>query len=371
MSWGNPQNSAERAVQAALAPAAFAYGMGSFVRTLAYATGALSRTTLPAKVISIGNLSCGGTGKTPIAIDLAQRIASAGYRTAILSRGYKRRSSAAYVVVSDGKQLLASCEDAGDEPYLIAQSVPDAAVIVGADRVMTGWIAVEQFGAQVILLDDGFQHIRLKRDADVVLLDYNEDLERDRLLPAGRLREPPSALGRAASVVISKVPVGCESDRIERLTRKLRKYNAHADISYCQFKPKADAGLKGARTVAFCGIAKPQLFVESARHVGASVVNQIFFEDHHWYSQKDLEKIEAIAKKEKADFIVTTQKDLVRLPSDQKLQRPIIAIKQETVWLGDLPRAIAEILPQNASSETSPSQGKPFQTNPLAHSTAL
>jgi tetraacyldisaccharide 4'-kinase len=344
MSWENPENMLERAVYTGLLPASVFYGIGSYIRTAGYSFGALPRTKLSVPVLSVGNVSTGGTGKTPVTIDFARRLVAAGHKVAVLSRGYKRLSKAPHVVVSDGKQLLASCNDAGDEPYLIAQAVPQAVVIVGASRSHTGQIAIDEFGADIILLDDGFQHIKLKRDGDIVLIDYSDDLEHSALLPAGRLREPLSSLGRAASIVISKVPVGCNAEQISGITKTIRRYNKTADISFCQFKPGSVHNLRGQRVFAFCGIAKPKPFMDSLHQLGANVIKEQTFADHYWYTPDDLAQIDAQARKVKADFLVTTEKDLVRFSGNHQMQCPIVTIRQETHWLGDLPRALVQHL---------------------------
>jgi len=343
MSWDKPESLLERAVYNGLLPASVLYGIGSYIRTAGYSIGAFRRTKLPATVISVGNMSTGGTGKTPVTIDLARRLVAAGHKVAVLSRGYKRQSAAPHVVVSDGKQVLVACREAGDEPFLIAQSVPEAVVIVGADRSSSGQLAIDQFGAQVILLDDGFQHIKLKRDRDIVLIDYLDDLEHATLLPAGRLREPLSALGRASSIVISKVPVGCDAEQMSRISKTIRRYNKTADISFCQFKPDSAHNLRGHRVFAFCGIAKPKPFFDSLDQLGANVIKQQAFADHYWYTPQDLAQIEALARKLKADLLVTTEKDLVRFSGNDQMSCPIVTIRQETNWLGDLPQAVADL----------------------------
>jgi tetraacyldisaccharide 4'-kinase len=331
-------------VQTALLPASVAYGLGSYVRTIGYASSTLRRTKLPVPVISIGNLTCGGTGKTPVTIQLAAMLIKQGLRVAVLSRGYKRQSKAPYLVVSDGKELLVDCRQSGDEPYLMAKALPAAIIIVGSDRVLTGNIAIRQFSADVLLLDDGFQHIRLKRDRDLVLVDYNEDLDEQYLLPAGRLREPVSAIGRATSIAVTKVPIGCDPEKMAKINSLLRKYNNHADISYCQFRPVASANIRAARVLAFCGIAKPEPFFQSVERLGATLVKSVRFPDHHWFTGKELACLEAEAAKHKADYLITTEKDLVRIAEPHQAQCPIITIKLETVWLGEPPQ-VTEQLP--------------------------
>lgn len=354
MSWDSPKNFLEHLVQTSLLPASVAYGLGAYARIkLGYGTRLLKRTRLPATVISVGNLTCGGTGKTPVVIDFARQLTAANYKVAILSRGYKRTSKAPYLVVSDGQSILADAMQAGDEPLLIAEAVPFARVIVGSNRVKTGSIAINELNADVILLDDGFQHIRLMRDHDIVLVDYGEDLEEAYLLPAGRLREPVSALGRATSIVITKVPIGCDSERMAQLTRQLRKYNKKADITFCQFKPVSTHNLKGQKAIAFCGIAKPNHFFNSVRQLGGELIKVAKFDDHHWYSQAELKKLDAEAKKYKAEILITTEKDLVRIPESMRsaMQCPIIALHQETQWLNGAPSSIQEMVAKTGARE--------------------
>lgn len=166
-----------------LLPSSYIYGGIGLVRLRAYAEGMMERVKSDVPVLSVGNLSVGGTGKTPVTIDITRRLIGAGRRVAILSRGYKRKSTAPYTVVSDGKNILASCIESGDEPFMIAQAVPCAIMISGKNRSSTAQIASKEFNCDVIVLDDGFQHLKLRRDFDVVLLDYSETLD-DALVPA-------------------------------------------------------------------------------------------------------------------------------------------------------------------------------------------
>jgi tetraacyldisaccharide-1-P 4'-kinase len=186
--------------------------------------------------LSVGNLTVGGTGKTPIVVDLANRAVLAGFKPAILSRGYKRKSSDANLVVSDGKSLHASCEQAGDEPYLIATKAKGSVVIVGADRLRGAKIAVEHYDCDLIILDDGFQHVKIVRDIDMVLIDYNDEISADKVVPAGRLREPLAALNRASSVVITKVPAKPDRQRLENISDVVHKHCPRANISLARFQ---------------------------------------------------------------------------------------------------------------------------------------
>ncbi len=327
-----------------LTPASFVYGACGYARLKAYADGWLDRAKPDVPVISVGNLSVGGTGKTPITIDLAERLIGEGNRVAILSRGYKRKSSSPYTVVSNGEKILSTCQEAGDEPFMMAQAVPAAVVISGKSRSKTAEIAMREFHCDVIILDDGFQHLKLRRDVDVVVLDYNETLD-DLLVPAGRLREPMTALGRATNIIISKVPLYPEPERIRRFQSLIARYAPEADVSMCRFRPaylRADKPLSpsevtGHKVVALCGIAKPASFVDSIKQLGAEVVALSAFPDHHWFSSADLEKLETKVNSSRASYVVTTEKDFVRLDLPDGLKDKVVALVMETEWLGEPP----------------------------------
>jgi tetraacyldisaccharide 4'-kinase len=346
-----------------LIPAAITYGAGALARVLAYAGGVMPRYQSQVPVISIGNLTVGGTGKTPVAIDLARRFVSAGYRPVVLSRGYKRKSVEPYVIVSDGKSVRASCEGAGDEPYLIALSSPGTAVIVGASRAETAEIAVAQLGCNLIILDDGFQHLKVKRDVDIVLIDYNDDISNDLLLPAGRLREPLAALARASSVVITKVPHDPDHQKLEHTSELIHKYNPLASIGLLRFNANAlvsfdthdssgtrlasEAGLANAphRPIAFCGLARPERFFEELKSNSIIPAQTLAFPDHHWYSPADGSKLNDLARKHKADAFVTTEKDIVKFANLRyQLELPLVALGLTTQWISSLPPAIEEFL---------------------------
>lgn len=349
MSWGQPENLWEEVRTAGLMPASVAYAAGSYMRTVAYATRLLKRERLPIPVVSVGNLTCGGTGKTPVTIDIANRLAEAGWRPAVLSRGYRRQSKVPYLVLEDDT----SAQEAGDEPVLIHQNLPAGTVIVGARRAVTGRLAVE-LGCNVAVLDDGFQHIQLARNYDVVLVDYNDNPERDSVLPSGRLREPIVALGRATSVVIARAPEGLDAARVADLRSMIRKHNPHADITVCKFRPYADVDLAGARVVAFAGIARPSGFQASVSQLGATLTAFEKFPDHHWYTVKDVHKLANLVRTRRADLIVTTEKDRVKLPREFfAVGVPIVTVRQRTVWLGEPPQAVTELIGQSGQARAS------------------
>lgn len=348
MSWGNPSDSLEKLGQVLLAPISFFYGLGIKIRGLAYQLGLQKRVKLPAFVVSVGNITVGGTGKTPVVIDLAKRFTDAGYKVAVLSRGYKRKSQDAYVVVSDGQGNFASCENSGDEPFLIAKSVPKSVVIVGSKRVETGRIACEKFGCNVILLDDGFQHWALARDLDIVLIDYYDNPENDALLPAGRLRENLDALNRAKYVVITKVPDDADEDKLASLKEQIAHHAPQAKIATCSFVYKSltkidDSHehkleeLKDKPVLAFSAIARPQSFITSLEGLGITVVAEVDFPDHHWFSADDMKAISDEMKDSNAILAVTTAKDAVRITPELAPDMPVYVLNLDTAWQGDYP----------------------------------
>ncbi len=365
MSWGNPQTSQEKLLYGLMSPLSAGYLIGSYFRLAAYSKGYVKRVRLPIPVVSIGNITCGGTGKTPMAIDVTKRLIAAGYKVAVLSRGYARKSKERVTVVSNGAGEFALCEEAGDEPLLIALSVPNAIVIVGSSRVETAAIAIEKFNADAIVLDDGFQHIRLERDLDVVLIDYNDDPENDALLPAGRLREPLAALNRAKVVVITKVPLNPDEEHMQKLRAFISKYAGRAEIAAARFVPKrlrtstGEASLdqlKGQRVIAFCGLARPEGFASTLNQLGCTVVQMKAFSDHHWYTPDELKMLEQLMRNSNAQMVVTTEKDMVKIAPHDRLNQHLVAVEIGVEWLGPVPSHISEMMKGKLESELKVSQ---------------
>lgn len=365
MSWGNPQTNQEKILYGLISPLSLGYGIGSYFRLAAYSKGYMKRVRLPIPVVSVGNITCGGTGKTPMAIDITRRLIAAGYKVAVLSRGYARKSKQKVTVVSNGKGDFALCEEAGDEPLLIALSVPEAIVIVGSSRAETAAIAIEEHHADAIVLDDGFQHIRLERDLDIVLVDYNDDPENDMLLPAGRLREPLSALNRAQVIVITKVPINPDEARLENLRAQIRRHAERAEIAEARFVPKrlrTNNGpqpleqLKGQRVVAFCGVARPEGFSATLNQLGCTVVQMKSFSDHHWYTPDELKMLEKLMRDSNASAVVTTEKDMVKIAPHDRLNQHLIAVEIGTEWLGPLPSHVSDMMKGKLESELNQSK---------------
>jgi tetraacyldisaccharide 4'-kinase len=274
-------------------------------------------------VISVGNLSMGGTGKTPVVAAIAQYLIDAGERPAILSRGYGRADQAdGVVVVADGTSIGASIEQSGDEPLMLARQVPGAIVCVSPDRHLAGTLAERRLGCTVHILDDGFQHIELARDLDVLVTTVGE-IPNGRVIPMGTLREPMDAAARAHFLVVSEATPGAASSEawtlgIQQSCGALRILGQPVSI---RLKPDTTdttetvwcPALAGLRVLAVAGIAHPDRFVTMLSDAGWNVVGSMAFADHHRYSAKDITTIENKLKASSADAVFTTDKDAVRL----------------------------------------------------------
>ncbi len=345
-------------------------------RRVLYNARILRDATLGVQVIAIGNLTVGGTGKTPVVEKFARALQDAGRKVAILSRGYRskpkplrerlldkfllREDTTPPRVVSDGHSLLLDSETSGDEPYMLASNLRDVVVLVDKDRVKAGRYAVERFGCDTLLLDDGFQYWKLRgRRTDVVLVDAQQPFGNEYLLPRGTLREPPSHLVRASVVFLTKVDRSTpeNSKRIDDLRVRVAKLNQRAEIVECVHHPLyfedvftgERAGLdllKGRRIASLSGIAQPESFEQKLVELGGEVVLARRFADHHRFSQQEV--LDAInrAKKRKADMVVTTQKDAVRFPKLDRRDVPVWFMRVEikiTAGAGGFDEAVRRI----------------------------
>ena len=260
-----------------------------------YTAGILSTMRLNHPVISIGNLTLGGTGKTPLVIALAEGLKSRGRRPVILSRGYGRQNRDIVIAASNWQQ-------AGDEPCLMAQRLHDVPVVVGADRYESGLLAERQQLGDIFILDDGFQHRRLHRDFDIVTVDPAEWNAGEALLPTGRWREPKSAISRAHAACVQQIA----GTQIPSLLIPTFVVQTQIDGLFRNSARVATEDLKDRRVVAFAGIAKPERFFDTLRSMGIKPIRTFAFGDHHVYSQRDIEH-------RRGDVLVTTEKDAVRL----------------------------------------------------------
>lgn len=283
-------------------PLSAIFGAGVAVRNALYDRGIFKAHRLARPVVSVGNISVGGSGKTPFVIALGGLLKERGIAFDVLSRGYRRKSSAIAVVDPQGAP-----EEFGDEPLLIARRL-QVPVIVGADRYQAGLLAEEKFAAQLHLLDDGFQHRRLHRDFDIVMLPAS-DLK-DTLLPVGRLREPVLALRRADAVVVD--PQGTDEKLHGLQPLKTSLWHARRELAIDQAAGKA---------VAFCGIARAQQFFAQLEGAGTVLADTLAFPDHHHYAQSDIEQLLQLKASRRAEFFVTTEKDRINLgPLAERLQ---------------------------------------------------
>jgi len=293
------------------------YGWAIRLWVLYYSLGIKKAKRLPCPVISVGNITVGGTGKTPLAMALAKGLRDRGISVAILSRGYKGIGTS-QPVVSDGKNILLSPEESGDEPFLMAKTLQSVPVLVGKDRYLNGQTALQRFGVQGFLLDDGYQYLPLHRDLDILLIDSERDLEDLHLLPRGILREPLSHLQRADFFLLTKMEHPGAGQPLEE---KLRHIHPSAQIFHSHYEPVGLIGpdegwedlhsLKGKKVFALSGIANPSSFTSILMKCGMEIVGEAIFPDHHAYTMKELASIEE--KSRGADWLVTTEKDMLKL----------------------------------------------------------
>ncbi len=302
-----------------------AFGAVAALRVAAYRRGLFSPSRLQGPVISVGNLSVGGSGKTPVVAYLAALVRDAGLPVAILSRGYRGSFRGDALVVADGTRLLATAETAGDEPVMLARQVEGVVVAVGRRRDVVGQVVEARFGRRVHILDDGFQHLRLARDLDVLCLDLR-DL-RDQPLPAGRLRERPSAVGRADLVLITGPDDASPAEIAESVdalgperTHLVRRRPAGF------FDPTGAAATAPRRPFLLAGIARPERFERDARSMAPAVAGGRFFRDHHAFTAAELEAVVREALSLGADALVTTTKDQERLPATS-LGLPVLVLR--------------------------------------------
>ena len=301
------------------------YGTGVKLRRSGYACGILKSKTLPCAVISIGNLSTGGTGKTPMAIYTAEHVRQMGYRVAVISRGYKGSAEKHGGIVSDEDKILMDPKTAGDEPFLLASSLPGIPVLVGHNRYQSGMLAIKRFQTQVVILDDAFQHLALFRDMNVVLLDRTRPFGNGHLLPRGTLREPVSALKSADALILTRSTEPFDIPADSWATERPVFFAAHEPFLSARFlagetlqlrrhvfSPETET-LVGKRFFAFSGIADNPDFHRTLEKLGVHLIGTKEFSDHHAYTSEDIRNIVESAVHAGATALVTTEKDLARL----------------------------------------------------------
>ncbi len=269
-------------------------------------------------MISVGNLTLGGTGKTPVVEYISRFFINKGLKPVVITRGYGRSSPSSIAIVSDGKKILLKPDEAGDEPYLMAENIPSLPVIVGKNRFRAGERAIEQFNPDLIILDDGFQHMSLARDLNIVLLNCIRPLRKSHIFPAGTLREPISALNRADIVLYTHSEESSDNGQENFHIRKndLKIKTIHTFDKIVRLKDQETRSpdeLNGKKVVIFCGIGEPDSFRKKVEQHGAEVVYFKSYPDHYEYKSDDLLFLHKSAEKLNADYILTTQKDSVKI----------------------------------------------------------
>jgi tetraacyldisaccharide 4'-kinase len=351
--------------RAGLAPAVY----GAFLQVLSWLFNGIAQARLwlyrhrifhdqplGCLVVVVGNLTVGGTGKTPVVEKFARALRDRGRKVAILSRGYKSKSAPFWKkwwwslthaeqppprIVSDGENVLLDSEKAGDEPYMLARNLPGVIVLVDKNRVKAGEFAIKRFGCDTLVLDDGFQYLPLKGRLNLLLVDKTNPFGNGQLLPRGILREPIKHLKRASYVFLTK----SNGQRDPELERLIEQHNPGVDIIECAHRPRylqrfgvaPDAPharepisfLKGRRVFAFSGIATPESFEKFLRDLGAVLVGRERFLDHYRFDREDLAELFAMAHRDRAECLVTTEKDAVRISETMPCPLPLFYLRLE------------------------------------------
>jgi tetraacyldisaccharide 4'-kinase len=310
---------------AMLSPLSAIYRTITQTRLAAYNRGLLTITKLPAPVISVGNLTTGGTGKTPLVEWVCRTLARKQRKVCILTRGYGRPNASSRVIVSDGSTVLANATEAGDEPFLLAHNLRGlAAVISDPNRIAAGQWAIDNLGAEVLVLDDGFQHLALARDLNILVIDATNPWGGGKLLPAGRLREPQAGLSRADCVVVTRAD---QSDELASLEKEIQRLNGACHVVRSEMTVTGVSRMNSERpdelvalpqpAAAFCAVGNPESFFKLLRQAGIEPVFTRTFRDHHQYTQSDADSLTQDSGQAGAHSIITTAKDAVKLQSSQ------------------------------------------------------
>ncbi len=320
------------------------------LRLFLYNSGIIRPNALGCQVVSVGNITVGGTGKTPVVEIFARKLQQEGRKVAILSRGYKKEEPPFLTrlinkvtmyekrcpprVVSDGKNLLLNSAMSGDEPYMLASNLDNVAVLVDKDRVKSGRYAIKKLGCDTLVLDDGFQYLKLKHRQEITLIDSKNPFGNENVLPRGILREPIKHIKRADFIFLTK----CDGSSNDELKERLREYGATSEIIECchtarylrnvytREKKELDF-LQGLKVIALSGIASPEGFESEIENHGATIFERFRYADHYRYSQQELIDIVNQAHKDGVDAIITTEKDAVRFPRLERLDVPLYFLR--------------------------------------------
>ena len=296
MAW---KHQLEPKVRYGLFPLALLYWGITFWRNLFYSTGFFVTRKLPARVISVGNITSGGTGKTPAVIYLAKMLLSKGHRVSILSRGYGRKTAGTQVV-TDGKTPVTDWRNFGDEPTLMANALTGVPIVVDSNRHRGGMVLVDRFNPDIIIMDDAFQHRSIERDIDIVLINSQDSRATHKLLPYGMLREPWMSLKRADVIIFTKYNLKKPAPFLSSLARRINRPRLRSRYSIRTPKHIKDSNKTmkpEARMMAVAAIGDPEGFTRTIEQAGISIVEKMFFMDHYHYTQEDIDQIRGQMKK--------------------------------------------------------------------------
>ena len=341
------------------------YSAAMRLRAFLYSKGILKQHRLPAPVISVGNLTIGGTGKTPLVQYITKKLTQLDLKSAIISRGYGGRAKAQINIVSDGKYLLLDAASGGDEPRLLAENLPGVPVLTGNKRAVTGLHAIKELGADVIVLDDGFQHLGVQRDIDMVLFHADTLLSTNRVLPGGDLREPLTALKRAHCFFITGLTAD-NSKRVQTFRQFLHQRFPDKPIFTTHYQPATllkkglpqtvstipVAEAAGMALYGFCGIANPASFEQLLIQEQYNLVGFKPFRDHHSYSKRDLQELGKLARQAGAQALIATEKDFVKLKSLFLPDIPILSLGIEPAMDQSFDEFLIRLLQGHCSIKT-------------------
>lgn len=312
-------------------------------RKILYKSGVFQTHHLPCRVISVGNITVGGTGKTPTVCDIARRLNQRGVKVVILSRGYRRQSREPVLVASDGKGTILPWGKIGDEPAMTIQTLPEVPLVIGASRAQTGKVAIERFTPDVLLLDDGYQHLALHRDLNILLIDAANPFGNRRVLPGGILRESLGNMNRADAFLLTRTDQAKNTDELaselERFEKPIfRAFHNPTFLTELSSGKKMDLDiLNSKKGMAFSGIGSPSSFRKTLLALNYTLTGEETFPDHHVYSPEDFNRIRQRVKKCGANYLITTEKDAVRIPEECRegiwvLNIRLQIVDNETGW---------------------------------------